>query len=112
VLQLIDSAIVVEELYAVETAASLTILGTGLGLTPLLLAGSPEQQQKFLEPFLRQDGEPLASLVFSEPGGSANWAEAGGPGFGTVAREDGDEFVIDGEKVWHFASCLPMQEEI
>ena len=33
---LIESALVVEELYAIETSASLTILGTGLGLTPLM----------------------------------------------------------------------------
>lgn len=61
----------VEEMYSVEPAASLTIFGTGLGLTPLILAYRPELGE-FLEPFLRVGegaGEPLASLVFSEPGG-------------------------------------------
>lgn len=97
---LIDSAIVVEEMYAVETSASLTILGTGLGLTPLLLAGTPELFERFLPPFLSGEGTPMASLVFSEPTGSANFAEVGGTGFATVAREDGDEYVINGEKIW------------
>lgn len=97
---LIDAAIVVEELYAVETSASLTILATGLGLTPLVMAGTPELQKKFFAPFLSGEGTPLASLVFSEPAGSANFAEAGGPGFGTVAKVEGDEYVISGEKIW------------
>lgn len=97
---LIDSAIVVEEMYAVDTSASLTILGTGLGLTPILMAYNPEQHARFLAPFLSGEGTPMASLVFSEPTGSANFAEAGGPGFGTVARLEGDEYVINGEKIW------------
>ena len=96
---LIEAALVVEELYAVETSASLTILGTGLGLTPLIMGGSPEHQKKFFKPFLEGTGTPMASLVFSEPGGSANFAEAGALGFKTVATEDGDSFVINGEKV-------------
>ena len=97
---LIDSALVVEELYAVETSASLTILGTGLGLFPLILAGTPELHKRLLPPFLSGEGTPMASLVFSEPAGSANFAEAAGPGFGTTAREEGDEYVINGEKIW------------
>ncbi|KAJ9603829.1 hypothetical protein H2200_011350 [Cladophialophora chaetospira] len=97
---LIEAALVVEEFYAVETSASLTILGTGLGLTPLIMAGTPEQHKKFFRPFLDGTGTPMASLVFSEPGGSANFAEEGAPGFQTVARVQGDEYVISGEKIW------------
>ncbi len=65
---LVEAAILVEEMYAVEAGASLTIFGTGLGLTPLALAYRPELGE-FLEPFLSGEGAPLASLVFSEPGG-------------------------------------------
>ncbi len=96
---LTEAALVVEEFYAVETSASLTILGTGLGLTPLIMAGSPEQHKKFFKPFLEGTGHPMASLVFSEPGGSANFAEPGAAGFQTVAKVQGDEYVISGEKV-------------
>ncbi|KAJ9196006.1 hypothetical protein DTO164E3_6544 [Paecilomyces variotii] len=99
---LIDAAIQLEELYAVETSVSLTIFANGLGLTPLILAGSEEQRGKFLEPFLREDGEPLASLMHSEPGGTANWLEKGGKGLQTTARREdgGDGWVINGEKLW------------
>ena len=102
---LIEAVIAVEEYYAVETSASLTILGTGLGLTPLILAWDPGHEG-FLKPFLEADGTeegvegvPMASLVFSEPGGSANFAEMGGEGLMTVAREDVDGWVLSGEKV-------------
>ena len=95
---LIEAAILVEEMYAVEPAASLTIFATGLGLTPLNLTGKPEHKG-FLAPFLSQDGEPLASLVFSEPGGVANYLEKGAPGLVTTATPEGDEWVLNGEKV-------------
>ena len=95
---LIESAILVEEMYAVEPAASLTIFSTGLGLTPLNLTGKPEHKE-FLEPFLSGEGEPLASMVFSEPGGVANYLEKSAPGLNTTASLDGDEWVLNGEKV-------------
>ena len=95
---LIEAAILVEEMYAVEASASLTIFATGLGLTPLNLTGKPEHRD-FLAPFLTGKGEPLASLVFSEPGGVANYLEKGAPGLITTATLEGDEWVLNGEKV-------------
>jgi nitroalkane oxidase len=89
----------VEECYAVEPSAALTIFATGLGLTPLNIAGKPEHAE-FLAPFLSGEGAPLASLVFSEPGGVANALEKGAPGFQTTARREGDEWIINGEKMW------------
>ena len=96
---MVDAAILVEEIYATDPSVALTILGTGLGMTPLIFGGSPEQQERLLKPFLAGEGEPLASLVHSEPQGTANWLEKGGKGLGTTARMDGDEWVINGEKV-------------
>lgn len=89
----------VEEMYKVDRSLSLTIFGTGLGLTPLLLGGTREQHDEFLKPFLSGDGEPLASLVHSEPGGTANYLEWGGKGLGTIARREAGEWVVNGEKV-------------
>jgi alkylation response protein AidB-like acyl-CoA dehydrogenase len=67
---LIEAAILLEEMYTVEPAASLTIFSTGLGLTPINLTGNPEHKE-FLPPFLSGESEPSASLVFSEPPGRA-----------------------------------------
>ena len=66
---------------------------------PLLFFGTPEQQQHFLPPFVSGEGEPLAALAFSEVGGSANFQHPDPEaGFRTVARRDGDEWVISGRK--------------
>ncbi|KAH7081793.1 DASH complex subunit Spc34-domain-containing protein [Paraphoma chrysanthemicola] len=97
---LIDAAILVEEFHAVEPSTAITILGTGLGLTPLILAGSKEQHEIFLRPFLQQDGERLASFVHSEPNGTANWLQRGAPGLQTTAFRRGDDWIINGEKLW------------
>lgn len=95
---LTEAAVLVEEMYRVEPAVSLTIFSTGLGLLPLNLAAKPEHKE-FLEPFLSGEGEPLASMVFSEPGGVANYLEEGAAGLNTTATLDGDEWVLNGEKV-------------
>ena len=118
---MLDAAILVEELYAAEPSTALTILGTGLGLTPLILAGNAEQHERLLKPFTRREGERLASFVHSEPGGTANWLRKGSTGLQTTAYKDGDEWVVKGEKVSYLetihglyfpmvSSILPFQD--
>ncbi|KAK3938735.1 acyl-CoA dehydrogenase/oxidase [Diplogelasinospora grovesii] len=77
----------------------LTIFATLLGLVPLNITGT-SQHTEFLAPFLTCKGAPLASLVFSEPGGVTNVLEKGAPSLQTTARRDGDEWVINGQKIW------------
>ena len=96
---LVDAAIVLEELFATDASVTLTVAATGLGLTPLIMSGNSKLQKKFLEPFLKDEGEPLASLVHSEPQGTANWLEKGAPGLQTTARKERSDWVINGEKV-------------
>ncbi|KAI4089358.1 MAG: hypothetical protein LQ339_008564 [Xanthoria mediterranea] len=67
---LLEAAITVEEMYAVEPSAALTIFGTGLGLTPSNLTGV------------------------------ANWLEKGAPGLATTAEWQGNKWVLNGEKIW------------
>jgi alkylation response protein AidB-like acyl-CoA dehydrogenase len=69
---LIDMAIIAEEFYSVNASVTLTMLGTVLGLLPILLGGTPEQCGRLLGPFLKRNGAPLAGFCSSEPGGSAN----------------------------------------
>src|SRR5580704_368253 len=88
-------------IYSVNASVTLTMLGTVLGLLPILLGGTPDQCQRLLVPFLKPSGAPLAGFCFSEPGGSAN---AGSPppgeGVRTTARREGDNWVINGRKKW------------
>jgi nitroalkane oxidase len=98
---LIDTAIMVEELYAVNASVTLTLIGTVLGLLPLLIGGTEEQRSRLLPVFLKQAGAPLAGFCATEPGGSANPASPSpGEGVRTTARLRGDRWIIEGRKSW------------
>ncbi|KAF6830868.1 acyl-CoA dehydrogenase [Colletotrichum plurivorum] len=98
---LLESALVTEELFAEEPGASLNLLTISLGLMPVFFSGVDEDVQRELAaPFLKGEGAPLAAFQWSEPGGTANFLEVGGEGIRTTARLDGEEWVVDGEKIW------------
>jgi acyl-CoA dehydrogenase len=64
-----------------------------IGLPPILRHGSDALQQEVIPPVLR--GERIAALAITEPGGGSDVAS-----LRTRARREGDEYVIDGEKVF------------
>jgi alkylation response protein AidB-like acyl-CoA dehydrogenase len=98
---LIDTAIMVEELYSVNPSITLTLIGTVLGLLPLLIGGTTEQRSRLLPPFLKPGGAPLAAFCATEPGGSANAASLPpGEGVRTTATLSGDRWIIEGRKSW------------
>jgi len=98
---LIDMAIMAEEFYSVNASVTLTMLGTVLGVLPILLGGTPEQCSRLLVPFLAKTGAPLAGFCSSEPGGSANAASPPpGQGVRTTAKLQGDHWIINGRKKW------------
>jgi butyryl-CoA dehydrogenase len=98
---LTDTAIMVEELYAANASVTLTLIGTVLGLLPLLIGGSEQQQRRLLAPFLALTGAPLAGFCATEPGGSANAASPPpGEGVRTTATRSGDRWIIQGRKSW------------
>jgi nitroalkane oxidase len=110
---LVNSILITEELFVVEPSVSLTLLGIGLGLSPVLLAdfsGREELRPQILAPFLEPgDGTraPLASFCFSEPSGSANYFTADGKGIQTTAiyDNDADAWILNGEKMWGTSCC-------
>jgi butyryl-CoA dehydrogenase len=98
---LVDMAIMAEEFYSVNASVTLTMLGTVLGVLPILLGGTPEQCSRLLQPFLKKTGAPLAGFCSSEPGGSANAASPPpGQGVRTTAKLQGEHWIINGKKKW------------
>lgn len=97
---ILEAALLVEETYAIDVNATLTLVATSLGLGPLLRGGTPAQHKEFLTPFLQLEGAPICSLVHSEPGGTANWLTKGGKGLQVTSRREGDFVVVNGRKTW------------
>ena len=98
---MVEVAILTEEFYSVNASVSLTLIGTLLGLFPILLGGSPALRERLLAPFLKKSGAPLAGFCATEPGGSANAASPPpGEGVRTIAKLDGDHWIIRGRKSW------------
>jgi alkylation response protein AidB-like acyl-CoA dehydrogenase len=99
-LGLLDLAIATEELARFDVNVPTTLLGNGLALYPIIHYGTPEQKEQFLRPFVDDtDGQLLAALAFTEVDGAANF-DSPDPkgGIQTIARRDGDDWVITGDK--------------
>ncbi len=86
-----ELCLAVEELSRVCGGMSLSLAATALATFPILLFGSEEQKKKYL-PRLAT-GEILAAFALTEP-------EAGSDAGATktVARKDGDHYVLNGTK--------------
>ncbi|MBY6272673.1 MAG: acyl-CoA dehydrogenase [Caldibacillus debilis] len=88
----ISFAIVVEELSRACASTGITYSAhISLGAAPIYLFGTEEQKEKYLVPLCR--GETLGAFGLTEPNAGS---DAGGTE--TVAKEDGDDFVITGNK--------------
>ena len=85
-------ALALEELGRVDQSVAITLeAGVSLGAMPLVKFGTEEQKAKWL-PNLAE-GKNLAGFGLTEPGAGS---DAGATA--TTAKEDGDDFVINGSK--------------
>jgi butyryl-CoA dehydrogenase len=97
----VDAAIFIEEWATHSPDFVISMAGPLIALAPVYEAGTPEQIERFVAPFLVDHGAPVAAMAYSEPGGSANFdAPAPAEGTRTTAELDGDEWVINGRKAW------------
>ncbi|MHC8517077.1 acyl-CoA dehydrogenase family protein [Sporosarcina sp. ITBMC105] len=87
-------AIVTEELSRACASTGITYSAhISLGGAPLHLFGTEEQKQEYLAPICK--GESFGAFGLTEPNAGS---DAGGTQ--TTAKEDGDDFVINGSKVY------------
>jgi acyl-CoA dehydrogenase len=70
-----------------------SLFSHNIGLPPLLAHSSAALQQAVVPAVLR--GEKIAALAITEPGGGSDVAA-----LRTTARREGDDYIIDGEKVF------------
>lgn len=76
-----------------RTSVSTNAIGVGWAAPTIYLAGSEWQKQRFLDPIFR--GDEFWCQLFSEPDSGSDLAS-----LATRAVRDGDEYVINGSKIW------------
>jgi acyl-CoA dehydrogenase len=89
----IEQIIFDQEESAFDVPRDALIVGLGWCGPAVLLHGTPDQRARFLPPLL--SGDEVWCQLFSEPNAGSDLA-----GLGTRAWADGDEWVIEGQKVW------------
>jgi alkylation response protein AidB-like acyl-CoA dehydrogenase len=92
-LTLIESAIFNEEMARVRAPAPLNELGLSMGAPTILEHGTEAQKKRYVRKILTC--EEIWCQGFSEPASGSDLAA-----LATRATIDGDEFIVNGQKVW------------
>ena len=89
----IEQIVIDEELRRAKVKRPSNVIGIGWAGPTLVHAGTPEQQARYLPRLLSADD--IWCQLFSEPGAGSDLAN-----LGTRAVRDGDEWVVNGQKIW------------
>uniref|UniRef100_A0A2K5S8S8 Medium-chain specific acyl-CoA dehydrogenase, mitochondrial n=1 Tax=Cebus imitator TaxID=2715852 RepID=A0A2K5S8S8_CEBIM len=88
-----DACLITEELAYGCTGVQTAIEANSLGEIPVIIAGNDQQKKKYLG---RMTEEPLmCAYCVTEPGAGSDVA-----GIKTKAEKKGDEYIINGQKMW------------
>lgn len=90
----ITLGLVCEELEVMDTTLRVIMsVHMGLNSMAILQWGTEEQKQQFLKP--QSTGEKVGCFGLTEPGAGSDVA-----GMVSTGKKDGDEYVLNGEKMW------------
>jgi acyl-CoA dehydrogenase len=90
---ILDTAIITEELFSYDPGIGLSIVSTSFGCEAIMNFGTEDQKERFLEPVAM--GEMISGAAISEPDTGSDVSSVS-----TKAEKDGDEWVINGNKMW------------
>jgi alkylation response protein AidB-like acyl-CoA dehydrogenase len=89
----LESAIITEELFSVDPGIGLCVSSAAFGAHAIMGFGTEDQKERFLRPVA--EGEAIMGAAISEPDTGSDVSSVS-----TQARKEGDEFVINGNKMW------------
>jgi alkylation response protein AidB-like acyl-CoA dehydrogenase len=89
----IQQLVIDDEMRRARVSRPQNQIGIGWAGPTIVYAGSDEQKKRYLFPLLA--GEEIWCQLFSEPGAGSDLAS-----LTTRATRDGDEWVVNGQKVW------------
>lgn len=89
----IEQIVIDDELAKAEIRRPSNQIGIGWAAPTILMAGTPEQHERYLPKIF--SGEEFWCQLFSETEAGSDLAN-----LGTTAVRDGDEYVVNGSKIW------------
>ncbi len=89
----LEVAIIIEELFAVDPGIGLSMSSASFGADSIMEFGTEDQKERFLPPIA--EGEAVMGAAISEPDAGSDVSSVS-----TRAEKDGEEWVINGNKMW------------
>jgi acyl-CoA dehydrogenase len=89
----LDTSIMIEELFAADPGIGFCLTASAFGAEAIIEYGTEEQKEEYLPPIAT--GESVMGAAISEPDTGSDVSSVS-----TSAELDGDEWVINGNKMW------------